>query len=69
MRHIAVGLDITGWVRNRTDGSVEITAESEEEQLKLMLERVEESFVSYIQNKEVHWSEATGEFSDFKITF
>jgi len=35
----------------------------------LMLERVEESFVSYIQNKEVHWSEATGEFSDFKITF
>lgn len=69
VEHIAVRLNLTGWVKNRRDGSVEITAEGEEGQLKLFLEQVEDAFTSYIRNKEVEWSEATGEFSDFGIAY
>ena len=31
-------LDITGWVKNRTDGGVEIIAEGEKEKLESLLE-------------------------------
>jgi acylphosphatase len=69
IEHIAEWLKLTGWVKNRRDGSVEIIVEGEEEQLNLFLEQIKDSFASYIKSKEIDWQDATGEFSDFRITF
>jgi acylphosphatase len=69
VEHIAVRLGLTGWVKNMHDGSVEILAEGEEGQLNLLLEQVEDAFTSYIREKNIAWLEATGEFSDFGITY
>ena len=69
VEHIAEGLNLTGWVKNRRDGSVEITVEGEEDKLNLLIEQVEDSFASYIRAKDVNWQEAAGEFPDFRITF
>ena len=66
---LANSLGLTGWVKNRRDGSVEITAEGEEDKLNFLLEQVEDSFASYIRTREVNWQEATGDFPDFRITF
>ncbi|MFZ5800551.1 MAG: acylphosphatase [Candidatus Omnitrophota bacterium] len=69
VEHIAEGLGICGWVRNSRDGSVEIIAEAEETELKAMIEQIEDSFSSYIREKEIAWDAASGEFSDFRVKF
>lgn len=69
VEHIATSLAVSGWVKNNRDGSVEIFAEGQEGQLNLLLEQVEDAFTSYIRQKEIDWLKATGEFSDFRITY
>ncbi len=67
-RESAARLEITGWVRNRPDGSVELVAEGPRANLELLLERVtagpEQSSVSGVESD---WSEATGEFESFVV--
>lgn len=66
---IARDLGIVGWVRNLRDGRVEIVAEAEEDTLKNFLGRVNQYFSHYIQDTDVEWRAATGEFKDFGIRF
>ena len=59
-------IGLTGWVRNRRDGSVEVVAEGEKEQLSslvLSLKRGPRS--SVVNDVKVEWLESTGEFSGF----
>lgn len=49
----ARGLDITGWVRNDYDGSVEMEAQGTEEKLQLLLERIQAGRYVYITQMEV----------------
>lgn len=61
--------DVTGYVRNMADGSVEVIAEGSEESLL--------NFIRYINAKgepvicvdhlEIEWGAPTGEFSEFGI--
>jgi acylphosphatase len=51
-------LGLTGWVVNRPDGSVEIVAEGEEDQVKDLL--------AWAQH-DTRWRSYTGEFSEFRI--
>jgi acylphosphatase len=61
-------LELTGWVRNRFNGSVEMVAEGDEEKLKILLESVGLGPTSAQVSQVDHtWSEAAGEFKDFKI--
>lgn len=61
-------LGLTGWVRNRFNGSVEMIVEGNEEKLKILLEAVNLGPTSAQVSKVDHtWSEASGEFSNFKI--
>jgi acylphosphatase len=66
---IARDLGVCGWVKNLRDGRVELVAEAEEEVLKDLLERVNQYFSRYIQDIDVQWQEAKGEFSNFGIEF
>jgi len=66
---IAGELGITGWVKNLRDGRVEIVIEAEEDVLKDFLERINKYFARYIQDVDIEWLPATGEFREFGIEF
>jgi len=66
---IACDLGVAGWVRNLGDGRVKLVAEAEEDILKEFLERINQYFSHYIQDVEIDWQPATGEFKDFGINF
>lgn len=64
----ALELGLTGWVKNLTDGKVEIIAEGEKERVEELVEWTEEGPVTAkVDNLEVGWQEYTGEFDSFKI--
>ena len=62
-------LHLTGWVRNRFDGSVEVTAEGPRKDLETLIfflrKGPRNSFVSGINTK---WQPANGEFIRFDVT-
>jgi acylphosphatase len=67
--HLAQELEITGWVKNLSDGRVEILAEGQEDVLESFLDKIKSSFSSHIREVLLDWKPATGEFSDFTIKF
>lgn len=67
-RQQAQRLLLTGWVRNRVDGSVEVIAEGRREALQQLLDFLRIGPPSArVEGVEVTWSDATGEFSTFEI--
>ena len=61
-------LGLTGWVKNRNDGSVEITAEGEEEGLKDLIAWAHRGpSASRVERVDVRWRSFAGEFFDFRI--
>jgi acylphosphatase len=55
---------LSGWVKNRTDGSVEIVAEGEEDDVKDFLSWA----TARVDAVDVRWRSYTGEYTDFRIT-
>jgi acylphosphatase len=66
-RQIADDLGVCGWVKNLRDGKVEIMAEADEKALQDFLDRINGYFGRYINDTDVSWSPASGEFKDFEI--
>ena len=67
---IARHFEVTGFVRNLTTGQVELVAEGDETVLKDFLEAVCESPMKrYIREKQVSWSDATGNYKEFGIAY
>jgi len=61
-------LGLVGYVGNLNDGSVEIIAEGEEENLKRILSWVKGSpGFAQIEEIKFFWQKPSGEFSDFQI--
>lgn len=67
---LAKTLGIKGWIKNNSNGTVELIAEGEEIQLQ--------TFLTWCHNGPQHaqvatidakWQEPTGEFQDFKIKY
>ena len=64
----ARNLELTGWVKNRRDETVEVVAEGETEKLKelvVLCHRGPE--VAWVEHVEEIWSEARDEFSTFEV--
>jgi len=62
-------LGITGWVRNRSDGSVEVVAEGEKKNLEKLLEWCRHGpSAATVEKVKSEWEEYTGEFPDFSAT-
>ncbi|NOU31674.1 MAG: acylphosphatase [Polyangiaceae bacterium] len=61
-------LGITGFVKNRTDGSVEITAEGEEDSIKELTSWSNHGpSAARVDNVDVRWRGYTGDFPEFSI--
>ena len=68
-QRIAEELGICGWVKNLDDGRVEVSAEASEDKLNDFLAQVNSACNRYIQDTQVSWEPATGEFHDFGVRF
>ena len=66
----AKSLGVIGWVRNEEDGSVHVVAEGEEAALGELLSHLNKGpLFAKVKEVKVEWKDATGEFSNFKITY
>jgi acylphosphatase len=63
-------LDIAGYAKNLRDGSVEVVAEGEREQLEQLLVRLKMGpREARVDQVEVKWSEYSGRYGGFDIVF
>ena len=61
-------LGVTGWVRNLSDGSVEIVAEGEDERVRELLQWAQHGpSAARVDRVDTRWRSYTGEFADFRI--
>ncbi len=66
----AKNFGLTGWVKNLYDGTVEMYAEGDEGALKGFLDEIKIGPGSgRITGVKASWTEYTGKYDDFRITF
>lgn len=69
-RNEAIRLDLTGWVKNRSDGNVEIVAEGSREKVEIFIEWCHHGPPAARVTKVYEIKEDfTGEFDFFRIMF
>ena len=68
-RREARRLGLTGWVKNRADGSVELLAEGEEDGIKELVGWAQKGpGAARVETVDVRWRSFVGDFHDFRIT-
>lgn len=66
----AVAMGLAGWVRNTSEGMVEVVAEGDSASLEELLAALREGpDAAYVRDVKFHYSPATGEFRDFDIRY
>ena len=65
--NIAQEYDVTGYVRNLSDGRVELVAEGTKGELNSLVEKIKQRMEGFIEDVDVTTSPATGEFGRFTI--
>lgn len=69
-KQAADALGLTGIVRNRPDGSVEVVAEGEEMDVGRLIEWCRQGpRGAFVEHADVEWAEVTGGFRDFSIIY
>jgi len=66
-QRLAKDRNLTGWVRNLSDGRVEILVEGLKEKVEDFVQSLGEHFGDYIESKDINFSVAQGAFSSFSI--
>ncbi len=69
VHRLATGLGLCGWVRNLSDGRVEMKVEGPREAIDEFLRMLEGHFEGSIRSKEIFYEDRPEHFQDFKITF
>ncbi len=65
---VATGFEITGLIRNRPDGSVELLAEGAREELEAFRRAIRDAgLAGFIRDEKVDWADAKNEFRGFEI--
>jgi acylphosphatase len=66
----ACEMKLTGYVRNRPDGTIEVKAEGEREKLEKLVERMKMGPpAARVEDVAVGWGEYKGEFTEFKVRY
>lgn len=64
----AVSLELTGWVRNRWDGTVEVLAEGERRSLERLLAALRRGpGAGHVSDVRFKWQPAGGEYTRFSV--
>jgi acylphosphatase len=67
-RSTALNHRLTGWVRNKPDGTVEVVAEGNRPNLELLHRFLQTGpLAAHVDSVNVKWQRATGEFKHFDI--
>lgn len=67
---VALKLGLSGYVRNLHDGTVEVYAEGEKERLEEIIEHLKMGPpAARVEKVAASWSEHTGNYSGFKISY
>jgi len=64
---IAHGHAVTGWVRNLSDGRVQLLVEGAEPEVLRLLQEVRDRMRKYIQEEKIEERPATGQFTGFHV--
>ena len=67
LQDLANNQKVRGWVKNLDDTRVEVLVEAEEDTLNSFLQQVNQHFSRYIQDVNIEWLPASGEFRDFRV--
>jgi len=65
----AIKMGINGWVKNLSDGRVQLVAEGQEAAIKEFLEKIKQEFSRYLKDSAIQWQDASGEFNSFQVRF
>lgn len=69
-RRKARDLDLYGWVRNESDGSVRLEAEGPREALQELLDALQRGpSGAEVEDVSAEWGSSTDEFDDFSVRF
>ena len=69
-RRQAQKLGLVGWVMNKSDGTVQITAEGEEKKLKQLIDWCYNgSILAKVEKIDINWQEVVGQFDKFEIKY
>lgn len=66
-RELASDFDVTGFVRNLSDGRVELVMEGEDRERKGLLDAVNARMEGFVDHVDVFEEASTGEFTRFSI--
>jgi acylphosphatase len=68
VKNIAEELDLTGWVRNLADGTVEILAIGQVPALEQFMQKLKEGSIdSRVESTNFHWLQEPAELTRFEI--
>ena len=62
-------LKINGWVKNLSDGRVEMMAEGPRERIDNLIYKLDKHYGDRIKNKDVDWLDSLRNFIGFDITY
>ncbi len=67
--NVARGFDVTGYVQNMPDGSVQCVAEGERDEVRRFIDAVKDQMSSYIRSADETSAAATGQFDSFDVRY
>ncbi|MEC7988259.1 MAG: acylphosphatase [Myxococcota bacterium] len=69
-RDKATDLGLVGWVRNCSDGTVELVAEGQREDLQRLIDWCRQGPpISRVDDLHIRWDKASGSYDDFTIRY